>query len=65
MNNLSSPYIVVIPYLLMGLVKLIANTLVSTYTHVTILPMALDDLPKVNEVDISDVRDDEDWKRHS
>jgi hypothetical protein len=56
-NGLSSPYLVVIPYILMSLVNLIANTLVASYTHVTLLPMAQDRLPEINEVYI------ESWPR--
>jgi hypothetical protein len=45
-RGISSPYIVVIPYMLMSLVNLMANAFVGTYTHVTILPMANDTLPE-------------------
>lgn len=38
-DGLSSPYVVVIPYLLMSLVNLITNSLVGSYSHVTLLPM--------------------------
>jgi hypothetical protein len=49
-DGLSSPYISVVPYILMTLVNLIANTLVGTYTQVTMLPMAHDTIPPDNEV---------------
>jgi hypothetical protein len=49
-DGLSSPYISVVPYILMTMVNLVANTLVGSYTQVTMLPMAHDTLPKDNEV---------------
>lgn len=52
-HGLSSPYLVVIPYLLMSLVNLVTNILVGSYTHVTMLPMARDQLPEINEVYIA------------
>ena len=36
-DGLSSPYVAVIPYVLMSVVNLTVNTLVPTYAHVTIL----------------------------
>jgi hypothetical protein len=38
-KGLSSPYLAVIPYMLMSLVNLVANTLVGQYRGVTMLPM--------------------------
>jgi len=54
-SGLSSPYLIVIPYLLMSVVNLVANTLCSSYTHVTMLPMDErgDCLPDVNEIYIT------------
>ena len=52
-DGLSSPYISVIPYILMSIVNLITNTLVGSYTQVTMLPMAHDTLPNDNEVFIA------------
>ena len=49
-NGLSSPYIFIVPYIVMSLINLLANVLVGTYSHITILPMAKDTLPDVNEV---------------
>jgi hypothetical protein len=49
-NGLSSPYLAVIPYVLMSLVNLVANTLVGSYRRVTMLPMEKDELPEFNEV---------------
>lgn len=48
--GLSSPFLVVVPYLLMTLVNLLANTLVGSYTQIIVLPMAEDQLPKPNQV---------------
>jgi len=48
-NGLSSPYVIVIPYFLMTLVNLLANMLVSSYTNITVLPMAKDSLPALNK----------------
>jgi hypothetical protein len=52
-DGLSSPYISVIPYILMSIVNLITNTLVGSYTQVTMLPMAHDTLPNDNAVFIA------------
>ena len=52
-EGLSSPYIIVIPYIFMSLMNLLANTLVNSYTQVTMLPMAHDPLPKDNDALIS------------
>jgi len=52
-DGLSSPYVSVIPYILMSTVNLVTNTLVGSYTQVTVLPMARDTLPKDNEVFIA------------
>jgi hypothetical protein len=49
-NGLSSPYLAVIPYVLMSLVNLLANTLVGSYRRVTMLRMKKDKLPEFNEV---------------
>lgn len=48
--GLSSPFLVVVPYLLMTLVNLLANTLVGSYTQVVVLPMEEDNFPKPNQV---------------
>jgi hypothetical protein len=48
-RGISSPYVVVIPYL-MSLVNLIANTLVGSYTQVIALLMKKDTPPNTNEV---------------
>lgn len=48
-DGLSSPYVIVIPYFLMTLVNLLANMLVSSYTNITVLPMAKDKLPALNK----------------
>lgn len=47
--GLSSPYLVVIPYILMSLVNLTAGILISSYRQVTVLPMEVTQLPDVNE----------------
>jgi len=52
-DGLSSPYIVVIPYIFMSLVNILTNTLVTSYTQITMLPMAVDKLPKENMVFIA------------
>ena len=57
-DGLSSPYVSVIPYILMSIVNLITNTLVGSYTQVTMLPMARDTLPKDNEVFIVGITND-------
>lgn len=49
-KGLSSPYLAVIPYVLMSLVNLVANTLVGSYRRVTMLRMEKDKLPQFNEV---------------
>lgn len=48
-KGLSSPYLMVIPYILMSLVNLVANILVGSYRRVTMIPMK-DKLPEFNEV---------------
>ena len=48
-DGLSSPYVIVIPYFLMTVVNLLANMLVSSYTNITVLPMAKDKLPALNK----------------
>ena len=48
-DGLSSPYLVVIPYILMSLVNLSAGILVNSYRQVTVLPMEVTKLPDVNE----------------
>jgi hypothetical protein len=58
-NGLSSPYVSVIPYILMSIVNLVTNALVGSYTQVTVLPMAHDELPKDNEVFIAGSSDHE------
>ena len=47
-EGLSSPYIIVVPYLIMSLVNLICSALVSSYTHVTALSMENESLPEIN-----------------
>lgn len=47
--GLSSPYLIVIPYVLMSLVNLTAGILVSAYRQVTVLPMDKTLLPDINE----------------
>jgi hypothetical protein len=54
--GLTAPYLIVIPYLLMTCVNLIASVVSSSYTHVTLIPMKNDKIPKVNRVDILDGR---------
>src|SRR6202043_3922466 len=49
-SGLSSPYLLVIPYIILSLVNLFANLMVSAYREVTILPMKADHQPWVNEV---------------
>lgn len=57
-DGVSSPYVSVIPYILMSVVNLITNTLVGSYTQVTVLPMAHDTLPKDNDVFIAGSKSD-------
>jgi len=52
-DGLSSPYIVVVPYIFMSLVNILTNTLVTSYTQITMLPMAVEQLPKENMVFIA------------
>lgn len=59
MNGLSSPFVVVIPYLFMSLVNLIANTLVGSYAQITMLPMAQERIPEKNEVYIGNWQGDD------
>lgn len=47
-SGLASPFLIVIPYILMSFINLICNLFVNTYTHVTVLPMAKDLLPQPN-----------------
>jgi hypothetical protein len=49
-NGLSSPYLVVVPYMLMSVINLIASVFVGSYRQVTVLPMEKDKFPDVNEV---------------
>lgn len=49
-QGLSSPYLVVIPYMLMSMVNFVANTLVSNFRRVTIIPMKTSKITQVNEV---------------
>jgi hypothetical protein len=49
-NGLSSPYLIVIPYILMSLVNLIVNFMVGSYRRITMMPMKDAKLPKYNEV---------------
>ena len=56
-NGLSSPYIVVVPYVLMSLVNLLCSAFVGFYTHVTVLPMAKDEFPPHNSEFIPEVPD--------
>ena len=51
-RGLSSPYVVLIPYILMSVVNLVTNILIPTYTHVHILPMAVDQYPERNIVTV-------------
>jgi len=57
-DGVSSPYVFVIPYILMSTVNLITNTLVGSYTQATVLPMAHDVLPKDNEAFIAGAKVD-------
>jgi hypothetical protein len=49
-DGLSSPFLVVVPYLLMTTINLVANMLVGSYTQIVVLPMKQDKLPKPNQV---------------
>ena len=49
-QGLSSPYLVVIPYMLMSMVNFVANTLVSNFRRVTIIPMKTRKVTQINEV---------------
>ena len=49
-DGLSSPYLAVIPYMLMSFVNLAANALVGQYRQVTMLPMKKTTLPEANRV---------------
>ena len=49
-DGLSSPYLVVIPYILMSLMNLLASVLVGSYPQITMLPMQDESLPHDNEV---------------
>jgi hypothetical protein len=44
-NGLASPFLVVVPYLLMTFINLIANMLVGSYPQVTVLPTKMEKLP--------------------
>lgn len=52
-DGLSSPYVVVIPYIFMSIVNMVANALVNSYTQVTMLPMNHVPLPSDNDAFIS------------
>ena len=47
-QGLASPYLVVIPYLLMTLVNFIAHTFVGSYPQVTLLPMSRRDEERIS-----------------
>jgi hypothetical protein len=53
-DGLSSPYLIVLPYIFMSIVNMISNTLVNSYLQVTMLPMAQDALPPDNIVLITE-----------
>jgi hypothetical protein len=44
-NGLASPFLVVVPYLLMTFINLVANVLVGSYPQVTVLPTNKEKLP--------------------
>jgi len=48
--GLSSPYLVVVPYLLMTFINLLANVLVGTYAQIVVLPMKATRIPKPNQI---------------
>jgi len=56
-QGLASPYLVVIPYMLMTLVNLTANTFVGQYPQITVIPMAKEELPDMNEIHLIDYRE--------
>jgi len=48
--GLSSPYLVVVPYLLMTCINLLANILVGSYAQIVVLPMKAARIPQPNQV---------------
>ena len=45
-NGLSSPFLVVVPYMVMTFVNLMANMFVGSYTQIIVLPMEKETLPE-------------------
>ena len=54
--GLSSPYLVVVPYLLMTFINLLANVLVGSYAQIVVLPMKAARVPQPNQVLIASRR---------